>query len=160
MDRSLTVAARSNGIEMTTIELPNSEWEKIRQHGSRDYPNECCGFLLGAETDGRKRVAEAWPAPNSRHDSPRNRFLITAEDWREGEKYSTEKKLDILGFYHSHPDHPARPSEYDREHAWPWMSYIILSVQQREPAAMTSWVLTEDRSKFEEETVEICQPKS
>ena len=62
-----------------------------------------------------------------------------------------------MGFYHSHPDHPARPSEYDREHAWPWMSYIILSVEEGQPKLITSWLLTEDRSEFEEETIEICQ---
>ena len=145
---------------MTVIELPTAEWEKIRQHGARDYPEECCGFLLGKDSDGRKRVAEAWPAPNSHGENHHRRFLITADDWRSGERYSTGKGLDILGFYHSHPDHPARPSEYDREHAWPWMSYIILSVQQQQPALMTSWVLAEDRTKFEEESVEICQPKS
>lgn len=142
------------------ILLLPSELEKIQAHGSKDYPNECCGFLLGHELDGTKTVSEAWPAPNSRLDSPRNRFLITADDWRVGERYAMKQGLDILGFYHSHPDHPSRPSEYDREHAWPWMSYIILSVEQGHPKLITSWLLTEDRSKFEEETIEICQSKS
>jgi len=142
------------------IYLLPTELEKIQLHGSHDYPNECCGFLLGSDKDDRKLVTEAWPAPNSRLDSPRNRFLITADDWRAGEKYAQQQGLDILGFYHSHPDHPARPSEYDREHAWPWMSYIILSVEEGQPKLITSWLLTEDRTKFEEETIEICQSKS
>ena len=142
------------------IALPPAELQKINAHGSRDYPNECCGFLLGKDEGGRKVVREAWPAPNSHEDSHRRRFLITSDDWRAGEQHAGEQRVDILGFYHSHPDHPARPSEYDREHAWPWMSYIILSVEQGHPARLTSWVLTEDRSKFEEETIEICQQES
>ena len=135
------------------------EMERIRDHGARDYPNECCGVMLGKEADGRKMVREARAIPNSRTDSLRNRFLITAEDWRESEKYSRERGLDILGFYHSHPDHPAKPSKYDRDHAWPWLSYLILSVRQGRPEVATSWVLKEDRSTMEEEEVDICQPK-
>ncbi len=135
--------------------IPPPEMERIREHGARDYPHECCGVLLGQEAEGAKRVSEARPLANARDDSPRNRFLITVEDWRASEKYSREKGLEILGFYHSHPDHPAQPSEYDRQHAWPWLSYVILSVQQGRPEEITSWVLAEDRSRFDSENLEL-----
>lgn len=131
------------------------EVEKIRGHGARDYPHECCGMLLGKEAGGRKVVTEALAIRNAREDSPTNRFLISPDDWRAGEKYSSERGLDILGFYHSHPDHPAQPSEFDLAHAWPWFSYMILSVQQRRPAELTSWVLAEDRSRFDPEDLEL-----
>jgi proteasome lid subunit RPN8/RPN11 len=142
-----------------SIAVPEAELEKIRAHGAADYPHECCGVLLGMERNGTKVVREARDLPNARRDSRRNRFLITPDDYRACDRYAQERGLEILGFYHSHPDHPARPSEYDREHAWPWMSYIIVSVEQGRPARLTSWVLAEDRSQFQEETVEICQPK-
>jgi len=150
---------------MTTIELPSQEWEKIRAHGARDYPNECCGFLLGAQDDGRRLVRDVWPAPNLHEETAdenrRRRYTITPADMLAGQTYADEKGLDIVGVYHSHPDHPARPSQYDLDHAvWPWWSYIIVGVEKGTPALLTSWALAEDRSKFEEETVEICQPKS
>ncbi len=135
--------------------MPPQEIEKIRAHGQADYPHECCGVLLGKEVNGRKHVSEARPLPNARADSPRNRFLITPEDWLASEKYAREKGLEILGFYHSHPDHPARPSEYDREHAWPWLSYVILSVEQGRPGDLASWVLAEDRTSFDREVVQL-----
>lgn len=140
-----------------TLAIPSREVEKIREHGRRDYPQECCGILLGSEGEGRKVVREARALPNAREDSPRNRFLILPEDWRVSEQYARERSLDILGFYHSHPDHPARPSEYDREHAWPWLSYIILSVEQGRPAELSSWVLAEDRSCFQAENLQISE---
>ena len=132
----------------------------IQAHGSRDYPNECCGFLLG--DSARKVVEEAWPVENtwleSEDETKRRRYRIGPADMLAGQKYADEKKLDIVGFYHSHPDHPARPSETDRKlAAYVFWSYMILSVEQGKPALLTSWLLTEDRSKFEEETVEICQ---
>lgn len=139
---------------MSLAILPQ-EIEKIRAHGGSDYPHECCGVLLGKEVNGRKLVSEAWPLTNARTDSPRNRFLITPEDWGASEKYAREKGWEILGFYHSHPDHPARPSGYDREHAWPWLSYVILSVEQGRPAELASWVLADDRSRFNPEIVEL-----
>lgn len=130
------------------------ELGKIRAHGARDYPHECCGVMFGRQENGHKVVTEARPLNNAREDSKHNRFVITPQDMLESEKYARQSGLDLLGFYHSHPDHPARPSEYDREHAWPWWSYVIVSVQKGQPADLTSWVLVEDRSKFEEEKVQ------
>jgi proteasome lid subunit RPN8/RPN11 len=80
---------------------------------------------------------------------------VTAEDVRDSEKAAKEKGLDVVGWYHSHPDHPARPSQYDREHAWPWYSYIIVSVANGQPQEMTSWRLSDDRSDYACEEIAI-----
>jgi proteasome lid subunit RPN8/RPN11 len=100
-------------------------------------------------------ISSILPLRNARDDSPRNRFLILPEDFLQGEQEARRRGADIIGFYHSHPDHPARPSEYDREHAWPWYSYLILRVEQGTPREMTGWLLTEDRTRFVPEELTI-----
>ena len=111
---------------------------------------------MGRETaDYAREILALFPLVNRRDDSPRNRFSVTSEDVRDAEKTAREKGLDVLGWYHSHPDHPARPSQYDQDHAWPWYSYIIVSVANGEPQDMTSWRLADDRSKFSPEDLEI-----
>ncbi len=122
--------------------------ESIKNFGAKDYPNETCGAMLGLDGEGSREVRGLFPLTNRRDDSPRNRFSITAEDFRAAERAAKEQGLEVLGWYHSHPDHPARPSEYDREHAWPWYSYVIVSVAKGQPEDMTSWQLAEDRSHF------------
>ena len=121
--------------------------EAIRQHGADTYPNECCGALIGR--DGR--VTTTFALPNTTEEGPRRRFLVRPDDYREAEKQAREAGGDLLGFYHSHPDHPARPSQYDLDHAWPFFSYIIVSVRAGAPEDMTSWRLREDRSAFDQE---------
>jgi len=121
---------------------------EIREHGARDYPHETCGAMLGLDGEDGREVLALFPLTNRRDDSPRNRFAITSDDVRAAERMARERRLELVGWYHSHPDHPARPSEYDREHAWPWYSYIIVSVANRHPGDMTSWRLTDDRSTF------------
>ncbi|HEY7461307.1 MAG TPA: M67 family metallopeptidase [Gemmatimonadota bacterium] len=137
-----------------SVQLPAEQVAAIRAHGRRAYPHECCGALLGepdpSSPDG-KAVRAALPAGNERGDSPRNRFLISSAEVRRMEAEARRRGLSIVGFYHSHPDHPARPSEYDREHAWPWYSYVILEVRGGRDAALRSWRLTDDRQRFEEE---------
>jgi proteasome lid subunit RPN8/RPN11 len=136
---------------------------KIRAHGAETYPHECCGALLGKEDAGISFVGEVsvrevsalFPLINRRDDSPRNRFSVTSEDVMAAEKAAGEESLEVVGWYHSHPDHPARPSEFDREHAWPWYSYIIVSVDKGAPKDMTSWRLNDDRDGYESESVEI-----
>jgi proteasome lid subunit RPN8/RPN11 len=136
--------------------------EKIRRHGAETYPHECCGALFGSdaaarsETPGRE-VLGLHALVNRRDDSPRNRFSVTAEDVLDAEKVALQQGLDVIGWYHSHPDHPARPSEFDREHAWPWYSYIIVSVQNGAPQEMTSWRLNDDRTEFSSEALEILE---
>jgi len=127
---------------------------RIHAHGVETYPYECCGALLGRDDEASREVRDLLPLANRRDDSPRNRFEVTADDVLLAEKTAREKRLDLVGWYHSHPDHPARPSEYDREHAWPWYSYIIVSVQEREPRDTTSWRLRDDRSGYDSEAIE------
>jgi len=133
---------------------------RIRAHGVQTYPHECCGALLGRDGDGAAEtprvVSDLVPLANRRDDSPRNRFELTPDDVRLAEKAARERGVDLLGWYHSHPDAPARPSEYDRDHAWPWYSYIIVSVQKGEPRDMTSWRLQDDRAAYDPETIEIA----
>jgi proteasome lid subunit RPN8/RPN11 len=153
------------------ILLNAEQLESIRSHGEREYPNECCGMLLGRADGASKEVSEVVPLRNLRHDSARaqellplespgresekNRFLIDPQEQVRVEKDARGRGLDVLGYYHSHPDHPARPSNYDREHAWPWYSYVIVSVEQGEAADTTSWVLSEDRACFDPEPLKL-----
>lgn len=139
--------------------------EKIRAHGVETYPHECCGALLGRDSDaaedGRPReILEVFPLVNQREDSPQNRFSVSARDVIAAEKAARAQGLDVIGWYHSHPDHPAQPSEYDREHAWPWYSYVIVSVRERAAREMTSWRLREERDRYDEEEIEeVRKPK-
>jgi len=119
----------------------------IRAHGTETYPNECCGALIGR--DGV--VTEVYALPNTTEEGPRRRFLVRPQDYREAEKRASDAGGELLGFYHSHPDHPARPSQYDLDHAWPFFSYIIVAVRASVPEDMTSWRLLEDRSAFDPE---------
>ena len=154
------------------LRLGKEQEEAIRQHGARDYPSECCGVLLGKTEGDVKHVTEVVPLKNLRHDPSRaqellplddpgietdkNRFLIDPLDQLRVEKGARARGLEVLGYYHSHPDHPARPSEYDREHAWPSYSYVIISVEWDSCKDLTSWVLAEDRSVFAPEHVEMA----
>jgi proteasome lid subunit RPN8/RPN11 len=142
--------------------------EKIREHGAETYPHECCGALLGRDAafernlvggenkfEAPREVLKLFPLSNRNGDSPRNRFMVTADDVRTAELAARNEHLEIIGWYHSHPDHPARPSDFDRDHAWPWYSYIIVSVQQGKGCEMTSWRLNDDRQAFSPEGVEV-----
>jgi len=133
--------------------------EKIRAHGAETYPHECCGALLGRDSEGSsqdavREVLGLLTLVNRRDDSPRNRFSVTAADVLEADKSAQAQGLEVIGWYHSHPDHPARPSQYDRDHAWPWYSYVIVSVHNGAPQDMTSWRLSDDREEFSPEGIE------
>src|SRR5271157_198861 len=157
----------------TRLRLTEQHVDAIRQHGARDYPSECCGILLGRADGDRREVAEVVPLANLRHDperaqkllpldepgreSERNRFLIDPGEQIRVEKEARARGLDVVGYYHSHPDHPSRPSKYDRDHAWPWYSYVILTVREAVPGEMTSWVLSEDRTRFDPEPIEVLR---
>jgi proteasome lid subunit RPN8/RPN11 len=127
----------------------------IRSEGERAFPNECCGVLLGAlRPDDTRAVQEILPVDNAREAPEQyHRFVIGAEDVLRAEREARRKGLDVLGFYHSHPDHPAAPSEYDQAHALPFYSYVIVSVEARQARNLTSWCLSEDRAQFFEEVV-------
>jgi proteasome lid subunit RPN8/RPN11 len=135
------------------LKIPDELVRRIEAHGVETYPHECCGALLGRDGDGSREVVDLLPLANRRDDSPRNRFEVTPDDVRLAEKTAREKRLDLVGWYHSHPDAPARPSEFDREHAWPWYSYIIVSVQKGVPRDMTSWRLQDDRAAYDLEAI-------
>ena len=144
----------------TTLWISGHLAEKIRAHGAETYPHECCGALLGRDSeasdpDAAREVLALFPLVNRRDDSPRNRFSVTAEDVLEADKAAQAQGLEVIGWYHSHPDHPARPSQYDQDHAWPWYSYIIVSVHNGSPQDMTSWRLSDDRHAFSPEGIEI-----
>lgn len=139
------------------ITVPLQQLTEIREHGVRDYPYECCGLLLGHYTAEGKVVTETYPISNAREESAkRNRFLITPEELMRGERYAAGHDLEVVGFYHSHPDCPAVPSNYDLEHAWPTYSYIIVSTRADQATDLFSWEQQEDRSRFNQEEVEIA----
>jgi proteasome lid subunit RPN8/RPN11 len=127
--------------------------DAIRRHGAETYPNECCGALIGR--DGI--VAHTYALPNTTEEGPRRRFLVRPQDYQEAERRAAEQGGELLGFYHSHPDHPARPSQYDLDHAWPFFSYVIVAVRAGTPENMTSWRLREDRSVFDQEDLTYAQ---
>lgn len=145
------------------LRLDHALAERIRRHGEATYPHECCGALLGYDSEpattgssvqeAARRVVSLLPLSNRNGDSPRNRFSVTAEDVRAAEAAARAQQLEVIGWYHSHPDHPARPSEFDRQHAWPWYSYIIVSVQSGFACEMTSWRLNDDRAEYSPERI-------
>lgn len=138
------------------MELAISEehLSQIAQHCQSAYPHEACGILLGLVANGTRTVIDVMPTGNAHDEADQhNRYLIPPEALLESELQAEEQGLEVIGYFHSHPDHPARPSEFDREQAWPWYSYLIVSVLSGSPAAERSWRLREDRSSFDEETV-------
>ncbi len=140
-----------------TLLIDVAQLEQVQQHVAGTYPYEGGGLLIGrTDEQGRKVVVEIKPFENQRAiEDQSNRILITAEMYREGEEYADNKGLLLAGFFHSHPDHPARPSEFDREHALPWWSYVIVSVERGQCAEVRSWELREDHSGFAEEEIVI-----
>src|SRR6476661_10602399 len=137
------------------IEINEGHRDEMRRHGERDYPFECCGLMMGRfEGQGRKIVTETYPISNAREEAAkRNRFLIRPEELMRGEKYAREKGLDVVGFYHSHPDDVAVPSQYDLEHAWPTYSYIVMAVEKGRATDLRSWAMEPDRSRFNAEEI-------
>lgn len=139
------------------IQLAENHRDEIAAHGARDYPYEACGLLLGRFAgEGRKSISDIYPISNAREEqAKRNRFLIRPEELMRGERYAEGKGLDVVGFYHSHPDHPAAPSQYDLEHAWPVYSYIVVSVSAGAAQDLRSWEMEPDRSRFAEEEISV-----
>jgi proteasome lid subunit RPN8/RPN11 len=133
----------------------------IEQHAAAVYPEECCGVLVGRPLDGGEGgalVEQILPARNDRLESRHNRFLIPPEVVLAAHKEARAKGLDVVGYYHSHPDHPAVPSEFDREHAWPGLAYLIVSVEKGRAVERRSWRLAADRERFEEDRVDDLTP--
>jgi proteasome lid subunit RPN8/RPN11 len=128
----------------------------IHKHGETAYPEEGAGLLLGFVDGERREVSAILEMTNAREDTARhNRYLLTAQDMLRGEQEAIHLGLDVIGIFHSHPDHPNRPSEFDREWALPWYSYVITSVMAGKAVESRSWRLSEDRSQFFEEAIEV-----
>jgi proteasome lid subunit RPN8/RPN11 len=135
------------------IAITPKQGDEIRRHGEAEYPHECCGLLVGRfAEDGRKVVVEVYPVSNAREEKDRhNRSLILPQEYMRGERYARGRGLEVVGNYHSHPDHPAVPSQFDLDHAWPTWSYIIVSVREGTARDLRSWEMETDRSRFNEE---------
>ena len=133
------------------IGLPQELAAVIAEHGEQTYPDECCGVLLGREEGGERVIERLLPIDNQWDAGERRRrFLITPDDILRAEREARRQGLDVLGFYHSHPNAPARPSEFDRENAWPWYTYLIASVRGGTFDELTGWQLRDDRTGYDE----------
>jgi proteasome lid subunit RPN8/RPN11 len=141
------------------LKIGRKEYEALRQHGEETYPHECCGLLLGRTNGDERVVASIARAGNTRTDSPHNRYNIDPKDYIRIQKEGRERGEDVIGFYHSHPDHPARWSPTDLAEAhWPGYSYVITSVEQGKAAITNSFELIvsdESGKEFVDEKIEI-----
>lgn len=137
---------------MAELILEKQVLDIMKHEALQAFPNECCGFFFGREEEERRFVFEVFPVENKKEGDQRRRFEIEPESYMKAERYGVDKGLDFLGIYHSHPLHPAIPSEHDRSQAMPWFSYIILSVEQEAVVDVTSWQLNQNR-QFEKETL-------
>ncbi|MEW6716030.1 MAG: M67 family metallopeptidase [Chloroflexota bacterium] len=139
-----------------TLEIPLHILNQIHNHGESRYPEEGAGLLLGI-SDGELRMVTAILAlPNIREEGARqNRYLIDPHDMLRAEKDAREQGLEVLGVFHSHPDHPNLPSEYDLQQAWPWLSYLITSVQAGHAVGSRAWRLIEESSQFVAEPIQV-----
>jgi proteasome lid subunit RPN8/RPN11 len=136
------------------LEIPFDVLAKIHALGEAAYPEEGAGFLLGSDGQVRRIVAIR-PLSNSREDGARhNRYMVSPREYLEGELEADSQNLTLLGVFHSHPDHPNLPSEFDRDWAQPFFSYVITSIEKGKALASRSWRLLEDRSSFVEEPIQ------
>jgi len=142
------------------LRLNEQVYHAIRRHGEETYPHECCGVLLGRSVDGANEVDEAVRAGNTRTDSAHNRYNIAPQELVKIQRQGRERGLDIVGFYHSHPDHPAQWSKTDFAEAhWLGCSYVITAVEKGVAKATNSFLLsgtTEEDKAFEDEAVEVA----
>ena len=140
-------------VTVPVLVLSDALRRRVEAEGAAAYPNECCGILIGRDVPGaggtRRVVDRLEPGTNVfEADEQYHRFSIDPRQQMKAERAAAAEGKVVLGFYHSHPDHPARPSEYDREHAWPFYSYVIVAIAKGKPADMTSWVLDEKTNQF------------
>jgi len=142
------------------IHIPSYLLDQIQSHGEKAYPYEGAGLMLGKEENGKRTVKSLLFLENAREEeNQHNRYLITAEDMLQGEKEAARQNSSILGIFHSHPDHPNLPSEYDREYAIPWYSYLITSVNNAKAAGSRCWRLEDNRESFIEELIQVIPDK-
>ncbi len=140
------------------LKMQHSQLEQIVRHLEQSYPEEGCGVLIGTLEDGAKRVRRADPVVNQTSQPAGRRYRISSDAVRHAGRLAESEGLDVVGFYHSHPDAPAAPSEFDREHAsWPWYSYLIVSVREGRASGHRCWTLAGDRSAFQPEELMVVE---
>ena len=137
------------------IQLSKTLMNDIHAHAASDFPHECCGVMVGTARGDRKSVTALHKAENVHEDGHERRYLISPDQFMKIDRDARNAGETIVGIYHSHPNHPAMPSGYDREWAWPWYSYIIVSVMDGIVDETTNWVLLDDRTAFEAENITI-----
>ena len=137
------------------IRIPKTLWERVRRHVEAGYPNEQCGILVGRLEDGGVRVGATREARNLVTDRAADRYEIDPRDQLVAERELCADGSIVLGYYHSHPDHPARPSETDARFAWPGYVYVIVSVEMGAAMAATAWTLRESEPRFDQVPLEI-----
>ncbi len=137
-----------------TVILPAAQVAAIHAHARDTFPEECCGFLLGPSTEPR-RIAEVRRATNVVETNRERRYVIDPRETLQVERSLDGTGHEILGFYHSHPNHPAAPSEFDRGHAWPWYAYVILSIVDRVPKDLRAWSLDGEAQTFRPDELTI-----
>ena len=137
------------------IYLTKEHIREIEAHGERTFPHECGGMIIGHfDAEKGKRTVELLPMENAMDAAEQhNRVLILPKDVLRAERYARSQKLDVIGYYHSHPDHPAIPSQFDLDHALPVWTYIIVSVESGKAVDTRAWEMENDRSKFNEEEI-------
>lgn len=135
--------------------LTKAQVRAIEDHARETYPEECCGFLIGPAKDVRK-IAETRRATNMVQENRQRRYAIDPRETLAVEKSLASTGHEILGFYHSHPNHPAIPSQFDRGQAWPWYSYVILSIVDQKPVELRVWTLNGDTSTFGPDELQIA----
>ena len=132
----------------------------IKAHGEATYPEECCGFLLGHASPDGNIITALYQVENAQGEHRERRFLMGPDDYRRADQAARQQQVDVVGTYHSHPDHPAQPSATDLAHAtFPGFTYVIVSIQNGSAAGLTAWSLAPDRSRFIAETVRLQQPQ-
>ncbi len=149
------ISVRGSGTDMTSINITQKIVDTFISHGEKDYPHECCGFILGQFKGDESFGVEYLQASNVKKENRERRFLIDPLAYQKAEDEADDQGMSVISIVHSHPDHPDKPSDFDRDHAWPGFSYIIISVHNGTAASYRSWQLNENRKKFIEETINI-----
>jgi len=151
----IDILVRDYGVNMHTINLTKYIEQQILEHAEKDYPYECCGFIIGYFKNQESFANKYIPASNIKQGNRERRFLIDPKAYQQAEEFADKNNLSVISIVHSHPDHPDKPSEFDKNHAWPGFSYIIISVQKGKSKSYKSWQLHENRELFIEENVNI-----
>ena len=145
------------GAEMKALNITQTIVDSFLSHSEKEYPHECCGFILGQFKDEEVFGVEYLPVSNIKEENRERRFLIDPLTYKKAEDKADDQGMSIISIVHSHPDHPDKPSDFDQDHAWPGFSYIIISVQNGKIASYRSWQLNENRKYFIEENIKIIE---